>query len=321
MQTVFVDLRECRSQKQIPLPPRLFRLALWIVRVSHEPMALWWAAKYQSLHPFLLYRIKLRLRQDEQAFPVPAREIWNVLMEMFQAPPSEHDFSLHEISERIKVEGWTQGAVREFEESIKPRFEIKSHGGHRPKCPPTQEWAELRISDFADITIVFPRILDISPDIPDEVLPEVYRIGRRQLEQAVSLLGDLDRDAQEWVRFHLQNNSKLMLGDDPNIFLQWFCNLLNRMAESHPELVRADVNLWPREEPFFFDKLRLRAWSFESVFSGNEVAEGLLSFNAFWDVFHRPNLLHLLRDRWQEFSLENRIHLEQRIVKGPPINE
>ena len=307
--------------EQIPLPPRLFRLALWIVKVSHEPMALWWAAKHRSLHPFLTSRIKTRLRQDSQEFHLLSRTIWNLLIEMYQTPPSEHDFSLYEISERIRVEGWTQGAIREFGESTKPRFEIKSHGGRRPKYPPTQEWAELSLSDFANITIVFPRILDIMPDIPDEVLPEVYRIGRRQLEQAVSLLGDLGQDAQEWVRLHLQYNSKLMLGDDPNVFFQWFCNLLNRMAESHPKLVRADVGLWPREEPFFFDKLRLRAWSFESVFSGNEVAEGLLSFNAFWDVFHRPNLLHLLRDRWQEFSLENRIHLEQRIVKGPPINE
>ena len=309
------------APEQIPLPPRLFRLALWIVKVSHESMALWWVAKYQSLHPFLIYKIKLRLRQDVQTFPVLARDVWNVLIEMFQTPPSEHDFSLYEISERIRVEGWTQGAIREFGESTKPRFEIKSHGGRRPKYPPTQEWAELSLSDFANITIIFPRILDISPDIPDEVLPEVYRIGRRQLEQAVSLLGDLGRDAQEWVRLHLQYNSKLMLGDDPNIFFQWFCNLLNRIAESHPKLVRADVGLWPREEPFFFDKLRLRAWSFESVFTGNEVAEELLSFNAFWDVFHRPNLLHLLRDRWQGFSLENRKRLEKRIVKGPPIHE
>ena len=307
--------------EQIPLPPRLFRLALWIVKVSDEPMALWWAAKQWSLHPFLTSRIKTRLRQDSQEFHLLSRTIWNLLIEMYQTPPSEHDFSLYEVGERIRGEGWTQGAIREFGESTKPRFEIKSHGGRRSKYPPTQEWAELSLSDFANITIVFPRILDIMPDIPDEVLPEVYRIGRRQLEQAVSLLGDLGQDAQEWVRLHLQYNSKLMLGDDPNVFFQWFCNLLNRMAESHPKLVRADVGLWPREEPFFFDKLRLRAWSFESVFSGNEVAEGLLSVNAFWDVFHRPNLLHLLRDRWQEFSLENRIHLEQRIVKGPPINE
>lgn len=317
----FCRLAGMPEPEQIPLIPRLFRLALWIVKVSHEPVALWWAAQNRSLHPFLNSRIRLRLRQDEQDFPVPAREIWNVLIEMFQTPPSENDFSLHEISERIRVEGWTQGAVREFEESTKPRFEVKSHGGHRSKYPPTQEWAELRLSDFADIAIVFPRIQDISPNIPDEILPEVYQIGRRQLEQAVSLLGDLGRDAQESVRLHLQYNSDLMLPDDPNIFFQWFCNLLNRMVESHPKLVRADVDLWPREEPFFFDKLRLRVWSFESVFSGSEVAEELLSFNAFWDVFHRPVLLHLLRDRWQGFSLENRKQLEQRIMKGPPIHE
>ena len=72
----------------------------------------------------------------------------------------------------------------------------------------------------------------------------MYRIGRRQLERAVDLLADLDAYAQEEVRFYLQNSSELMMDDDPNIFLQWFCDLLDRMAESYPKLLRADVELW-----------------------------------------------------------------------------
>ena len=43
--------------ENIPLPPRLFQLALWIVKIAHEPVALWWAARYLSLHPFLITHV------------------------------------------------------------------------------------------------------------------------------------------------------------------------------------------------------------------------------------------------------------------------
>ena len=309
--------------EQIPLPPRLFRLALWIVNVSHEPIAMWWIAKQRSLHPFLVPRIKTQLRQNSQEFHLLARTIWNLLFEMHHNFPSEHDFSLYNISDRVRIEGWTRGALREFEENSQPRIGTKSRLSNNPDRPPQQEWANLQLSDIATFTIVFPRIREFSPDTPNEILPRVYRIGRRQLEHAVDLLADLDKYTQEEVRFYLQNGSELMMDDDPNVFPQWFCDLLDRMAESYPKLLRADVELWPINESFFFDKLRLRIWSFESVFSGNEVAEGILSLSdgSFWNVFYRQDLLHLLRDRWQEISYKNRIQIEQRIVKGKPTRE
>jgi len=309
--------------EQIPLTPRLFRLALWIVKVSHEPMTLWWAANNQSIHPFLISRVRRRLMQDRQEFPELARRIWNLLIEMFQNTSKELDSSLYEMSERIMIEGWTPGTLREFEKSTIPRSETTSHYGSNTAYPPTKEWVELQFSDIVNFTIVFPQITNFRLHVPDEVLPDVYRIGRRILEHAVSLLGDFGRPAQIEVRLQLQANPEHKMGDDPNIFFQWFCKLLARMARLHPNLVHADVAKWPREELIFFDRLRLRAWSFENVFSGNEVAEGLLSLStySFWDFSHRTNLLHLMRDRWQEFSEENRIKLEQRIMRGPPIDE
>lgn len=58
----FLMLAGMPNPEHIPLPRRLRQLALWIVNVSHEPIALWWAAKQRSLHPFLVSRIKIRLR-------------------------------------------------------------------------------------------------------------------------------------------------------------------------------------------------------------------------------------------------------------------
>ena len=109
-----------------------------------------------------------------------------------------------------------------------------------------------------------------------------------------------------------------MYVDSPGAFLRWFGALLARMDVTHPELVRADIALWPSEDLFFFSKLRLYAWSLDTIFPGDEVGRGLLSLSdkAFWNTSHRRELLHLLRRRWQGLSAEKRKLLEDRIIGG-----
>ena len=105
-----------------------------------------------------------------------------------------------------------------------------------------------------------------------------------------------------------------------NAYLFWFKGLLDRMVVSQPQLVRADVELWKTDEPFFFDKLRLYVWSQESVFSGTDVAACLesLSDPAFWCPSHRRELLHLLSRRWNDLPPRRRGLLERRLVRGRP---
>ena len=314
----YLRLAGMSGLEHIPLPPRLFQLALWIVKISREPVALWWAAKYSSLHPFPLIRIEQRIRNSGEEFPRLARSIWNLLIEKFRTTPDEVDLSLYEMDERIKAEGWTNGVLREFERSVTPHLKTESRFGRSLGRPPEKDGEELRLSDIADFNVGFPHILDITSDIPDEVLPAVYRIGRRQLELAVGLLGDFDQSAQEKMKFYLRNNTGAMRGDNPNIYIQWFRDLLSRMVETCPELVRVDMVQWPKEDPYFFDRLRLYVWSFDTLFSGDEVGDGLLSLSdkTFWDSSNSQVLLHLFRDRWQGFSDEKRKLIEDRIIGG-----
>ncbi len=314
----YLRLAGMPSIENIPLPPRLFQLALWIVKIAHEPVALWWAAKDQSLHPFLIVRIEQRIRKSDQEFSGLPRSIWNLLTEVFRTTHDEIDLSLYAVDDRIKTEGWTNGVLREFERSITPRLTTESRLGRSPGRPPERDWADLRPSDIATFEVAFPHIRDIRPEIPDEVLPAVYRIGRRQLEVAAGLLGELDQRARERMKLYLRNSTGPMRGDNPNIYLQWFQDLLSQMIETRPEWVRADMVLWPEEDPYFFSGLRLYAWTFNTLFSGDEMGEGLLSLSdtTFWDSSNRRALLHLLRDRWQGLSDEKRKLIEERIIDG-----
>ena len=90
------------------------------------------------------------------------------------------------------------------------------------------------------------------------------------------------------------------------------------MVEAHPEQIRADIALWPTEEPFFFDKLRLYAWASDVLFSGKSVGERLLALSdgAFWETQHRRELLHLLRLRWRDLPSSKCRQLERCIANG-----
>ena len=105
-------------QSIAPLPARLFHLADWIVKIAHEPVALWWAAKYAVLHPYLLHWIEWRVGQANDETLCPARPIWRLLIEKFRiAFDDDLDSSWYETLERIKMEGWTNAVLRAFERS------------------------------------------------------------------------------------------------------------------------------------------------------------------------------------------------------------
>ena len=306
--------------ENFPLPPRLFRLALWIVKIAHEPVALWWAAQHTSLHQFLLKRIELRMRQSDEDFPSLARSIWNLLFEKFGTAFDDDDPSLFEVDRRIKIEGWTNSVLRAFERSVTPHVKTELRPSLNAGRPPEKNWAELKLSDIAKFDVGFPSINDIQSQIPDEVLPAIYRIGGKQLELAVGMLTEIQPTFWRNLTLYPRNQESVMRGNDPGAFLLWFRALLDRMSEIYPDLVRADTALWPREDRYFFNMLLLYAWSFGNVFTGDEVGTELLSLSrkTFWDTLHRRELLHLMRRRWQDLPMERRRQLEQQIVQGPP---
>ena len=56
------------------------------------------------------------------------------------------------------------------------------------------------------------------------------------------------------------------------------------------------------------------------LFSPSEAASGIMSLteDGFWDSHHRRELLHALRARWRDFTPDQRLLLETRILAGPP---
>ena len=199
-----------------------------------------------------------------------------------------------------------------------PYIETKRPLSFDVSRPPDRDWSQLRLNYIARFKVAFPTPVGERPEIPDDVLPKVYQIVRRHLELAVGLLEDIETSYWKTSTFYPEDRLGRNYISDESAYLFWFRSLFDQMVKAHPELVRADTALWPKEEPFFFNKLYLYAWTLDVLFSGDEIGDGLLSLSdkTFWKHSYRRELLHLLKGRWHELPLDKRKLLERHLVNG-----
>ena len=306
-----------------PLSFRLLHLARWIAKIAHEPVVPWWSAQYSSLHPKLLDEIERRVERAVDELPSLARLTWRLLIEKFHtAPDDPYGLRVYwdKMRQRIETEGWTNSFLREFERNVMPYIETEAPSRLDVSRPPDRDWSQLRLNYIARFKVAFPTPIGQRPEIPNDVLPKIYQIVRRHLELATGLLADIGTSYWKTSTFYPEDRTgeNYISGESPCAYLFWFRVLFDQMVKAHPELVRADMALWPKEDPFFFNKLHLYAGTFDVLFSGDAVGDGLLSLSdkGFWEKDYRRELLHLLKRRWHELPSDKRELVERRLIDG-----
>jgi hypothetical protein len=207
---------------------------------------------------------------------------------------------------------------REFEQAILPYLVSHRPWGRKP-CPPEEKWDDLRLSELVTFDVKFPPQAIRNLTIPSELLPEVFEIVRRATDRGVGLLADIGTQYWRTATFHFERGAGSRYLDDPSIFLHWVAALFDRLSNEHPETARREVDFWRVNDQFFFDKLKLYVWMKPHLFSGTQVATGLLGLTneGFWNRRHRRELLHTMRSRWSDFSQIERDGIEARIIAGP----
>lgn len=306
------------------LATRLNYLAEWIANVSHEPAALWWAAGQTSLHPDLARLLRRRMGR-QGGLPPTMQTLWSYALLALTHPVELDDigFRWFRWRARVRTEGWSAAVIEEFRALVTPALQIRATSLQQfldiVAPDSTADEGPSGITRFS----VEGSGCHEKPDVPDEVLPVVFRILREGFERAGRLL------AGDGIRTDLERLPAIEPDNRPGeryiseggfaSDLLWGVALFRRLAEIAPEVARAELNAWLPDDAPVLVKLRVFAWTLPGLVDNNDVFAGIqgLTDRAFWDSEMSRERLHLYRARWSGFSGDQRQLIERRIVAGP----
>lgn len=302
------------------MPPRLFHLMNWSARHLNSPYTAWWAARQNSLHPRHIGEIDRQLKVMPDLHP-EARRTWSLILESLSDKRSlKWDDGWFDFADKIGKEGWTRGVLRFFDDALRPILVCKNHYGLGESKPPEGIWGDITMQNIARWEVRFPERQGQELAIPGEVLRDVFQIAEGHLKRAASLLHDIGmRHFRTPTCYPYRDGGGDGRDSDNDIHFCWFLNLVGRMSEQHPAVLRGHVEEWDHEDQSFFRKLKLFALNDKRLFDANEAATIVLMLgqNAFWDQKVVRELLFLMADRWSGFSPENKAALFDRMLAGP----
>ena len=302
------------------MPSRLLYLLNWSSKHLNDPCLAWWAAKYPKLHPRHIAEIRRQIGAMSNLHP-NARRTWNLILEaMAVKHNSAWDNSSFDLSARIKSEGWTVGALRSFDEIMRPILSHEAPDGIAKARPPLRSWDDVPMNEIANWKITFPDHCDENLNIPNCVLLEVFQIAERHLRRAADFHHDIGTSYFTALTCYPDREVDGMItNSDEKAYFQWFVGLIIRMSERHAKQLRLHALTWNHRDQFYFLKLKLFVFNDPQIFEANEAAELVLEFGQkdFWAYGVRRELLFFLADRWADFTDEIKVAMAERLLAGP----
>ena len=289
------------------LPPRLASIGVWVARVAHQPITLWWAAQQSGLHASVRHRIESALRHEAERFSDAIRRGWQMLFAAWDDRRSNPDMLRYDIEARVRREGWSHTLVRAVAGLYRPRLVVRN--SFRLSHPLSGDGPVAEDVIHADVE--YPSPHEALP-FPDDQLRYTVQQFRANLELAISLEAEVTgTDRLHFETTRADDGAALPGLTGPIIMMQ---NLMARLAAVDPAAARTEVAGWPRDDEQIFARLRIWAAG-QKLLSPREAAEIFLGLPdiVFWGTLHERDLLYALRDRWGDLCEEDRTAMEHRL--------
>lgn len=315
----FAALRGYWATNVARLPTRLWLLGVWISKVSNQPAAVWWASSQGGTHSSVQDQIRFELERTKKACSPEVRKAWRYIFEAWKKLGKDPYREWYQLEASINLDGWTNGAIREFALINRPYLTVEKPSWGGPKPPENKE--DIRRKDMAEIDVEYPAVGD-DVQIPDAFLQKAVREFRNNLEYAVSiesqlggyrldLLCPIEPDPE------LEGNSSERTHGVSRSFL-FYVKLLKKLIEKDPQAAKEEYLTWWTDDKTVFARLRIFAAGEPQLLSGEEA--GLLFCNihdeVFWGRRHQRDLLLVLAKRWNDFPAAVRKRLEKRLLRG-----
>lgn len=311
------------STEEQAIPPRLEALEAWFACVAGEPAALWWWARRGA--PQSSFRWHFALRRDRNGGPTDAWVAWERLLEcsddIDRAPVVHPSMRAHRFQEEIAATGWTDIALRRFEDNARPRLCLTQD---ITAVPPRREAGASRLA-MVRLDVDYRQAL-WRMSVPDDILPAVVAALGRNLVRFTSLQEahphiDLYQ-LPPFVRHEDPSVNRHQYDDNLGGIVFGYCDKLDRLRECDGSAFAREVALWPHG-PVLFDRLRLWQALGPQRSDGTTVAAILAALpNALlWHSTSRRDALHVIRNRWAELDDTQRGLIAQRLASGPDADE
>ena len=306
------SLRGTSATHHVLLPPRLDALSIWIGRIAHNPMTVWWAAGQGDLHPSLVDNIERNV--DEHMEPV-IRHAWRLIL---SAPPrsSHTGLRIYKLLHTINAEGWSPWVMRQLEMYERPRIVVE-----RPYTPPQQD-NPTEITRLVRADVEYPAHL---PEliIPDDWLSRYVRLLRNFLEIAELLefeaCGHFFMSLQPIVPYDDPASRFSHRRDGLASLIINMARHMERLVDIDPKAARCEMLAWPPSSDRAFRLLHVWAAGLPTLMSSDEAGAYFtgLSEEVFWEREVQRDLLVSLSARWRGLELKAREKIESRIFSGP----
>lgn len=302
------------------LPTRLTFIGLWIGKVVHQPAAMWWGARQESLH--LTYRrsIEWGLSHLHNNINRDVQNLWGYILEAWNTPRADSRRDWYDLKQDLKQDGWSLAGVRRFIKLSEPYLKV-GPGLMSYTAPPTSD-EKFRISDLVRVTVECPTPPN-DADMPDKWLHDIIKGLRTNLEVASRL-------CHEVKDYQISRISPIEVDDRPNLSrlertrgfsgcVVSFAALFERLLTADAKRAKAEVAAWCSDEWTAFARLRLWASGKPKVATPTQFAKAILGLSAdvFWGSDHQRDLLISLAARWAMVPLKYRLKIEKRILLGP----
>ncbi|WP_246763658.1 SIR2 family protein [Rhizobium bangladeshense] len=309
-----VSEREIGSiSAQSAVVPRLWNLAILVVKRMGEAPALWWAAGQRSVHPNLAFQLeqglRYRLRDDSGKLPI----YWRYLLSIWKKPNHETDQAALEIQQRAARAGWSPGLVREAVELCRPLITVRRAAGVAP--PMT---ADADPANFITLDVKYPRP-HVDFDFDATNLPLAVSLWRALLVEAEHM----EKEIGAWVSLDTTrpDDGQRLSADSYGLTgpLRHFTHLLEALEACNPEAASREVNAWDGYDGLVFERLRIWAAGRRGLTSIQHAESVLMNINdeTFWSSRHERDLLFAIKDRWSEMSDGARSSIEARLLTSP----
>lgn len=292
---------------------RLNNLAIWLHKVAHQPIALWWAAGRAPLHPHIVDMITAWIRQDPERWPDDIRYGWRMLFEAWEDRRVDPNRGYFDLQHRVQKEGWSEARIRDYADLFKPKLKVERKFGIRHPL----SWSDTnRPNPLLSYDVEYPHPYELL-DIPDAHLAYAVSRFRENLDLARSLELEISGDPHLYMETTRPDDGADAIAYDSYGLtgpIALFLQLMDRLVAVDPARARAEIARWPGDDRYIYGRLRI--WAAASpITAPADAATFLLDFpdDIFWSSEQQRDLLYAIRDRWPDFSTEDRARLEERL--------